>query len=307
MIGRRSELEEISGLVKSPVVRLVTLNGPGGVGKTSLALAVAHENASAFADGAYLVELSGVGRPADVAPALARALAVTPREGQAVHDALQRFLVSKQLLLVLDNFEHVLPAAGLIAQLLEDCPRLTALVTSREALNLGAEHRLLVAPLLVPPLSASTTELEATDASALFLAAARRHDNRFALSPRTAPYVAEICARLDGLPLALELAAARTKLIDAEDLAIQLRRELTALGVGARDAPARQRTLHATIEWSYGLLDEEERRAFVHFAVFVDGASPAAAETVARRRRSRLLSQRVCSTGELRQTAARGS
>jgi predicted ATPase len=214
-----------------------------------------------------------VTRSDQVGPAIVRALAVTPLHGDVVRDALRRELGAKALLLVIDNFEHVLAAADLIAELHGACRRLKILVTSREALDLSCERRVPVAPLAVPGSeSVSVAEIESTDATALFVSAARRRDSRFVLTAASAPAIARMCARLDGLPLALELAAARTEILGVEELAARLE-ELSGLGRGPRDAPARQHTLRETIEWSYRLLDAEQRVAFCGFAVFAGGAT----------------------------------
>jgi predicted ATPase len=184
--------------------------------------------------------------------------------------------------LVIDNFEHVLGAAGLLGRLLAMCESLIALVTSREPLSLAGEHRVVIAPLEVPREPERTTlhELEATPATAMFLATARRHDSRFVPAADSAPLIAKLCAQVDGLPLGLELAAGATQLLSVQELALDLSDAMRSLAVGARDSAARHRTLDATIDWSYGLLDEPQRRAFVRFAVFAGGASLDAAEAI---------------------------
>jgi predicted ATPase/DNA-binding SARP family transcriptional activator/class 3 adenylate cyclase len=274
LIAREQELGAVCGLLAGLDARLVTLTGPGGVGKTHLALEVMRALEPSFPDGVAWVELAAVVRPDDVGSTVARALVVTPLPGESPRQALCRYLAAKRLLLAIDNFEHVLEAAELVAELLGTCPGLALLVTSRETLNLAAEHRVIIAPLAVPAIHAITVdEIESTAGSALFLAAARRRDSRFAVSTADAPAIAQICARLDGLPLALELAAARTGILSVEELAAQLGEAVTDLGVGPRDAPDRQRTLHATIEWSYRTLDTPLQRFFVHFAIFAGGAT----------------------------------
>ena len=282
-IGRLQDVEAVCALTNGRDVRLITLTGPGGVGKTRIALEVAHALEPSFPDGSCWVELAGAARPDDVGSTLARALDVPLISGEPPEDALRRYLARKCLLLVIDNFEHVLGAATLVAGLYAACPGLTIVITSREALNLTCEHRFVVAPLAAPPVSKSVTvaDVESTDASALFVAAARRHDSRFSVDVDTAPAIARICARLDGLPLALELAAARSGLLSVEELAARLEETVSDLGSGPTDAPDRQRTLDATIEWSYRLLDDDGRRAFGRFAVFAGGATFDAARSVA--------------------------
>ena len=281
-IGRQHEVESVSLLLCAPDVRLVTLVGPGGVGKTRLGLTIAGEVQGQFAHGAVWVELAGVARAEDVPFALGQALSLSALPDEDLHDALRRVLSNRKLLLVLDNFEHVLGAATLVSELLSACPELTVLATSREGLEVAAEHRFAVEPLAVPsvPTEATVAEVQNTDGTAMFIAAANRHDRRFAVTDDDAPAVARLCARLDGLPLALELAAARTALLGVEELAARLDVELRGLGSGPRDAPPRQRTLQATIEWSYRLLDDGAARAFRRFAVFAGGATIDAVQAI---------------------------
>ena len=307
-IGRALEVEDVCGLLAETDTRLVTLTGPGGVGKTRLALAAAHAAAAAFVDGAAWVELAGVTRPDDVAPTIVRALALTPVPGETPRDALSRYLSGKRLLLVIDNFEHVIDAAELVGELVSAGDRLKVLVTSREALNLSAEHRVVVGPLALPAISdqVSVADVQSAAATALFVDAARRRSH-FAMTEAQAPSVARICARLDGLPLALELAAARTDVLGIDELATRLA-SITDLGTGPRDAPARQRTLSATIDWSYRLLDQDQQRAFARFAVFAGGATlesaqevtGAAGSTLAALIAKNLLSRRVAPDGTTR-------
>lgn len=280
LIGRDDEVDAIARLVIDPEVPLVTLTGPGGVGKTRLAVAVAHSLEPSFPDGLCWVELAGLAEPGDVAGALSRDLALTPVHGESTREALARYLAGRRMLLAIDNFEHVLEAAELVGGLQKECPELALIVTSREALELSGEHQVIVRPLATPPSAGVTVhELEAAPASALFLAAARRR-GRFALTPATAPAIAAICTQLDGLPLALELAAARTTVLSVGELAAHLEEAMSDLASSSRDAPARQRTLEATIEWSYRTLDETLQRAFASFAVFAAGATLDAARAV---------------------------
>ena len=281
-IGRDADVAAVIRLLKEPGVRLVTLTGPGGVGKTRLALAVGHAIEAEIPDGGRWVELAAVTRPEDVAFTLASALGVSPAPGERIEAALTRLLSVRRLLLVIDNFEHVVDAGPLIADLLASCGGLLVLVTSRDALHLRAEHRFVVTPLSVPPRPEETTpeEIAATHATALFVAAAKRQDHRFHVTRSDAPVIARICSQLDGLPLALELAAARTALLSVEDLEARLRQTFAEPGAGPRDVPDRQRTLAATIEWSYNLLGEQSQRAFLRFAVFAGGATSEAAEEV---------------------------
>jgi len=281
-VGRERDIGEIVELVSAGDVRLVTLTGPGGVGKTRVALEVARAVGPRFGDGVCWVELAGVARAEHVSSTVAAALDLRLVQGENVDDALQRHLADQHLLLVIDNFEHVLNAAGAIGRLLAGCERLKVLVTSREPLSLGGEHRVVIAPLEIPaqPEQATLEELETTPATAMFLAAARRHDSRFAPSTEVAPLLAEICVQVDGLPLGLELAAGATRLLTIRELAVDLEGVLRTLGAGSRDTPARHQTLDAAIRWSYGLLDEPEQTAFVRFAVFAGGSSLNAAHAV---------------------------
>jgi predicted ATPase/class 3 adenylate cyclase len=281
-LGREAELEALARLVLERRNRLVTLVGPGGVGKTRLAIEAAGRLAGDFTDAARFVPLGAVREFRDLASAIARALAAPVREGEPARDALVRFLSNRHLLLVLDNFEQLVDGAPLVTELLGACPELTVIVTSREPTRLAAERLYPVRPLEVPDASADgvAAELERYGAVAMFCDRARARDPGFTLDELNTRPVCEICRRLDGMPLALELAAARTGLLSVPELAARLDRALAVLVGGARDGPERQRTLRATIDWSYDLLTSDERTAFAHMAVFAGGATVTVAEAV---------------------------
>jgi predicted ATPase/class 3 adenylate cyclase len=282
LFGREADLETLTALVRERANRLVTLVGPGGVGKTRLAIEATRRVRGDYADGAGFVALAAISDHRDLAPAVARALSAPVRDGEAAQAAVVRFLFGRHLLLVLDNFEHLLDGAPLVGDLIAACPQLMVLVSSREPTRLAAERLYPVRPLEVPDASASAAALEPTryGAVAMFCDRARARDPAFVLDESNARPVGAICRRLDGLPLALELAAARCGLLSVEELARRLDHALAVLVAGARDAPERQRTLRATIDWSYNLLTSEERGAFARMAVFAGGATVAAAEAV---------------------------
>lgn len=281
LVGREEEIAAIVALLASGT-RLVTLLGPGGVGKTSLGLTVASAIAPRFRDGAAFAALAQLDDPALVLPAIAAALGLREAGGQPSGDLVHAHLGNRKLLLVLDNCEHVLAAAPEVAALLAACPQLTILATSRAPLRLRGEREWTVAPLPLPDLTRLPTvaDIAGNPSVALFVSRAQDVAPDFALTQANAAAVAAICRRLDGLPLALELAAARIRLLNPTELLARLDRALPLLAGGPRDLPARQRTMRDTIAWSYDLLTAAEQRLFRHLAVFANGWDLAAAEAV---------------------------
>ena len=280
LLGRRREVEEISGLLGRKMCRLFTLTGTGGVGKTRLALQAARETAGLFRDGVVFVALAPLKDSSLVLPTIARALALRDVEGLPSSEALKAHLREKKVLLVLDNFEHLLGAASGVAELIEACPNLSILVTSRAPLRVRGEQEYPVGPLEVPDPNhvPDLEDVGSAPAVELFVDRARTASPAFELTRQNAASVAAICWRLDGLPLALELAAARARFLGPTALLSRLNQALSA--GWARDLPERQRTMRATLDWSYGLLSEGERELFRRLSVFAGGFTLEAAEAV---------------------------
>ncbi len=278
LVGREADIAAVATRLARDA-RLVTLTGPGGVGKTRLALAVADACGGRFADGAVFADLSPVADPALAASVVGRAVGARETGEQPPRADLLEFLRDRELLLVLDNFEHVLSAAPLVSEILAACPDVSLLVTSRAPLRLAGEHTYPVDPLALPA-GAALPDLEASPAVRLFVARASAAAPRFALDEANAEAIAAVCRRLDGLPLALELAAARSAAFPPAALLGRLERQSPTPFVGPDDAPARQRTLRDAIAWSHDLLSPGERALLRRLAVFAGGAPLEAVEAV---------------------------
>jgi predicted ATPase/class 3 adenylate cyclase/DNA-binding CsgD family transcriptional regulator len=281
-LGREKEVAAVTALLCREDVRLVTLTGAGGAGKTRMALQVAAELSEAFPDGVFFVNLAPISDPELVIPTITQVLDVKEMGEHSLLDLLKAFLREKPLLLLLDNFEQVVRAVVQVAELLATCPRLRVLVTSRVALHVRAEHEFALPPLALPDLKRlpGLVALSQYEGVALFIQRAQAARPEFQLTNANAAAVAEICVRLDGLPLAIELAAARIKVLPPQALLARLGQRLAVLTGGARDVPVRQQTLRNTITWSYSLLGAAEQQLFRRLSVFVGGWTLEAAEAL---------------------------
>jgi predicted ATPase/class 3 adenylate cyclase len=282
LIGRQREVAEVIDRVQSEEVRLLTLIGPGGMGKTRLALQAAGDLLEEFEDGVFFVALATITDPDLVPSTVAGPLGVKESAQQPLIESLKNYLQKKHLLLLVDNFEQVLDGASVVGELVAACPTLKVLATSRTPLRLYGEQEYPVPPLalpdprVLPPLEVFTQY----EAVRLFVERARSVQPNFEVTNESAPAVAEICARLDGLPLAIELAAARVRLLPPQKMLQRLGNRLKLLKGGARDLPTRQQTLRGTIDWSYDLLEEDEKTLFGRLSVFAGGRTLEAIEEI---------------------------
>ena len=279
-VGRAEDLARLPGLLRE--ARLLTLVGAGGIGKTRLAIELARAVHGDYADGAHFVSLATTDSPDLVAHTVAVSMGFAPLPDEPALTGLVRLIGDKQMLVVLDNFEHVLPAAQVVSELVEACDGLQILVTSREPLRLSCEQLFVVCPLALPsPRNRLALEsIQQSPAVGLFADRCRARDPGFALTEANASSIAEICRRVDGMPLAIELAAGHVPLLAPRDLVRRLDDALSVLVGGRRDAPPRQQTLRATLDWSHGLLDTDERATFAGLAVFSGGCTLEAVESV---------------------------
>lgn len=281
LFGRENDIAQIKHLLTK--TRLLSITGPGGTGKTQICLQIAPQVAGEFPDGVYFVGLATITDRQMVVSAILQTLGIKEAAGQSLLESLKTYLLDKHLMLLLDNFEQVLAAAPIVTELLEAAPMLKIMVTSRVVLRLAAEQEYSLPPLVLPDLKKlpSLEKLADNPAVGTFVERARQVKPDFQLSPDNAGAIAEICIRLDGLPLALELAAVRVRLFNPQAILRRLTNRLSLLTGGLSDVPQRHQTLRATMDWSYGLLEEPEQRLFRYLGIFMGGCNLAAIEHIA--------------------------
>jgi len=280
-IGRKTELAELTDLLQRPDVRLVTLTGPGGTGKTRLSLEVGRANLEVFSDGVYFIDLAQIKDPSLVSPTIAHTLGIREGGGQPPLETLKGYLMNKEMLLIFDNFEQVTAAVPDVADLLASAPGIKIIVTSRILLRLRGEQEYPVSPLAVPAdLHKTGEDLLKYESIALFRQQAKSVQPRFEITEENRASVVEICRRLDGLPLAIEIAAARTRMLPPKAMLKRLDQSLSLLVGGPKDSPDRQQTLRQTIDWSYELLEADEQDLFKRLGIFAGGFTLDAAEEI---------------------------